>query len=89
MADTVDEDYRFETLPHAFGSDRREMVERKLKQLYRSTPSTAPAPGARGRQARDDRYLFAALTNPESFTPWLQFLVAAKRRWPAYIPCRW
>ena len=38
MADTVDEDYRFETLPHASGSDRREMLDRKLKQLYRSTP---------------------------------------------------
>ena len=38
MADTVDEDYRFEMLPHASGSDRREMLERKLKQLYRSTP---------------------------------------------------
>ena len=38
MADTVDEDYRFETLPHAFGKDRHDMLERKLKQLYRSTP---------------------------------------------------
>ena len=43
MADTVDEDYRFETLPHAGGSDRREMLERKLKQLTAPRPSTAPS----------------------------------------------
>ena len=79
MADTVDEDYRFETLPHAFGSDRREMVERKLKQLYRSTPFYGANLLQRdGDKRRDDRYLFAALTNGEVFSPWLQILVAAK-----------
>ena len=31
-----------------------------------------------GDKRRDDRYLFAALTNPEIFSPWLQFLLAAK-----------
>src|SRR3970040_1404805 len=38
MVDAVEEDYRFETLPHAFGSERSEMVRRKLKQHYRNTP---------------------------------------------------
>ena len=79
MADTVDEDYRFETLPHAGGSDRREMLERKLKQLYRSTPFYGSQLQQReDDKRRDDRYLFAALTNPEIFNPWLQFLLAAK-----------
>jgi hypothetical protein len=79
MADTVDEDYRFETLPHASGSDRREMLDRKLKQLYRSTPFYGSQLQEReGDKRRDDRYLFAALTNPEIFSPWLQFLLAAK-----------
>ena len=79
MADTVDEDYRFETLPHAGGNDRREMLDRKLKQLYRSTPFYgAQLQEREGDKRRDDRYLFAALTNPEIFSPWLQFLLAAK-----------
>jgi len=38
IVDTVDEDFRFETLPHVRGRDRAEMVSRKLRQLYRSTP---------------------------------------------------
>src|SRR5215210_4051998 len=38
MVDAVEEDYRFETLPHSFGSERAQMVSRKLKQHYRNTP---------------------------------------------------
>ncbi|MEO8628214.1 MAG: hypothetical protein ABI612_08935 [Betaproteobacteria bacterium] len=78
MADTVDEDYRFETLPHAFGKDRRQMVERKLKQLYRSTPFYGASLSEREEgKRRDDRYLLAALTNPAVFEPWLRIIVAS------------
>jgi hypothetical protein len=73
MADTVDEDYRFETLPHAKGGDRAEMVARKLKQLYRGT--TYFSYSLQNREAgkrKDDRYLFAALTSPELLSPWLK-----------------
>jgi len=78
MGDTVDEDYRFETLPHASGKDRRDMIERKLKQLYRSTPFYGSSLQDReDSKRRDDRYLFAALTNPESLNPWLRLLTAS------------
>jgi hypothetical protein len=78
MADTVDEDYRFETLPHTYGKDRRDMVERKLKQLYRSTPFYgAHLSDREAGKRRDDRYLFAALTNPAVFDPWLRIIVAS------------
>src|SRR6185295_1126576 len=30
--DAVEEDYRFEMLPHSFGTDRGQMVARKLRQ---------------------------------------------------------
>jgi hypothetical protein len=78
MTDTVDEDYRFETLPHAFGKDRRDMLERKLKQLYRSTPFFGSHLTEREEgKRRDDKYLFAAVTNPELFDPWLRLLTAS------------
>jgi anti-anti-sigma regulatory factor len=78
-ADTVDEDYRFETLPHVITSDRREMVERKLKQLYRNTPFYgAQLLEREENKRRDDRYLFASVTNPEIFNPWLPVLMEAK-----------
>jgi hypothetical protein len=73
MVDAVEEDYRFESLPHSFGSDRNEMISRKLKQHYRSTPfCSARMQGRDPGKRRDDRYLFCALTNPELIAGWLQ-----------------
>ena len=34
MADSIDEDYRIEKLPHASGGDRRQLIARKLRQLF-------------------------------------------------------
>ena len=77
MVDAVEEDYRFETLPHATGSDRADMVGRKLKQHYRNTPyAAASLLGRESGKRRDDRFLFSALTNPELIGDWVQEVVA-------------
>jgi len=71
--DTVDEDYRFETLPHTSGNDRKQLIERKLKQLYRNTPYFAATLQERDKgKRRDDRFLFTALSNAELLAPWLK-----------------
>ena len=71
LVDAVEEDYRFEQLPHAGGRDRTAMVERRARQHYRTTPFHGAALLGRSPEGRrDDRYLFAALTNPDLFTPW-------------------
>ncbi len=78
IVDAVEEDYRFETLPHASGSDRAQMIERKLRQYYRSSPYCAASLiGRDSTKRRDDRFLFSALTNPEIVAPWLTALVSA------------
>jgi hypothetical protein len=78
IVDAVEEDYRFETLPHASGGDRSDMVGRKLKQHYRNTPYVAAwLLGREADKRRDDRYLFSALTNPDLLNDWLQAIVAA------------
>ena len=78
IVDAVEEDYRFETLPHASGSDRSDMVGRKLKQHYRNTPYVAASLiGRDSDKRRDDRFLFSALTNPDLINDWLQAVVAA------------
>lgn len=79
LVDAIEEDYRFETLPHASGSDRDQMVERKLRQHYRgSTFSSSQLVGRDSTKRRDDRFLFCALTNPDLIAPWLDALTAAK-----------
>jgi len=78
IVDAVEEDYRFENLPHAFGGDRSDMVGRKLKQYYRNTPYVAAwLLGRESDKRRDDQYLFSALTNPDLINDWLQAIIAA------------
>jgi hypothetical protein len=73
LVDAVEEDYRFETLPHAFGKDRSDLVRRKLKQHYRTSPYVAAwLLGREVDKRRDDRYLFSALTNPDLIDEWVQ-----------------
>ena len=75
--DAVEEDYRFETLPHSFGFERTQMVTRKLKQHYRNTPYIgAWLQGREPDKRRDDRYLFSALTNPDIVADWLRLINA-------------
>jgi hypothetical protein len=77
MVDAVEEDYRFETLPHSFGPDRAQMVARKLRQHYRTTPYIgAWLQGRDSDKRRDDRYLFSALTNPDIPAAWLRIINA-------------
>jgi hypothetical protein len=72
MVDVVEEDYRFELLPHSSGRDRSELLDRRLRQLYRNTPySAAVLQGRDPGKRRDDQYLFLALINPDLVENWL------------------
>ncbi len=75
VADTVDEDYRSEILPHVQGRARAELLARKLRQFFRNARFTgAWRQGRETTGRRDDRYLLAALTDDEWLTPWLAVL---------------
>lgn len=79
LVDAVEEDYRFESLPYTGGSERREMVNRKLRQHYRNSPyCSALRQGRDSGKRRDERYLFCALTNPELITAWVQAVIDRK-----------
>lgn len=72
LLDVVEEDYRFEMLPHAAGRDRTELLDRRLRQLYRNTPYCgALLQGRDTEKRRDDQYLFFALLNPDLLDAWL------------------
>ncbi len=78
LVDAVEEDYRAELLPHVGGSERTAMVQRRLRQLYRTSPyHAAVRQGRQADQRRDDRYLFAALTNADLFAPWAEVIEQA------------
>jgi hypothetical protein len=75
VADTVDEDYRSEILPHVQGQARAELLARKLKQVFRNARFTGAWRQTRETTGRrDDRYLLAALSDADWLTPWLSVL---------------
>jgi hypothetical protein len=75
VADTVDEDYRSEILPHVRGHACAELLARKLRQVFRNARFTGAWRQARETTGRrDDRYLLAALTDTDWLTPWLSIL---------------
>lgn len=74
--DSVDEIYRGETLPRAFGRDRAEMTARRLRQIVHQSPYRAALRQGREKTARinGDRYLLMGLTNPEQVRAWLDII---------------
>jgi hypothetical protein len=75
VADTVDEDYRSEALPHVTGRARDELLTRKLKQVFRNARFLGAWRQERETSGRrDDRYLLAAFADADWLTPWLAVL---------------
>ena len=72
IADVVEEEFREETVPHAFPWDRRGLIRTRAARVF---------PGVRylharwlGREPsgrRDDRVRLSAITRPEVLAPWL------------------
>ncbi len=72
IVDSVDEDYRLETLPHVLGRARQELLTRKLRQIFRNAPYSAAIQQGRASEGRrDDRYLMVSLTDSEWLHPWV------------------
>jgi hypothetical protein len=75
IADAIEEDYRLETMPHSSGQARKEMLQRKLSQIYRNSDyKTAQFVGRENDKRRDDHILFTALVNNDLLTPWVAVL---------------
>ena len=77
LTDFIEEDFRYETVPHLRGSERAALIQRKFEQYYRNTPfrqALALHRQAEGR--RDDEMLFSALTNPALILPWVNTMLA-------------
>ncbi len=75
LVDLIEEDFRLDTIPYVRGNDRRELLDRKLNQMFRGTPfrhAIVIDREAAGR--RDNRVLYTSITNPELLTPWLDIL---------------
>lgn len=76
LTDLVEEDFRFESIPHVRGKDHADIVGRKFEQFYRNTPLRhAQVQYRESEGRRDDVMLLSALTNPALITPWLELML--------------
>ncbi|ALO45372.1 hypothetical protein [Pseudohongiella spirulinae] len=76
LVDCIEEDFRHDSIAHVGGSDRRELLKRKLKLQFRNTPyRLATIIGREKSGRRDDNVLFSALSNPELLDPWTDTLL--------------
>src|SRR5262249_54775877 len=79
FVDLTEEDFRLDTIPHVGASDRDAILNRKLQQIYRSTPYRhAQLQGREAEGRRDDRVIYTAVTNPEVLRPWIEILERLK-----------
>lgn len=79
IVDVVEEEFRNETIPHLFGRDKKEYINRRLNQHYRTTTYRGTLDLGREKTGRrDDKMLFTALTNPGVFKPWIDCLLEHK-----------
>lgn len=79
LADVVEEGFQYETTPAVSGADRKALISRRLAQYFYGSPlTTALSLGRETIGRRDERMLFAALTRPANFEPWLAILREAE-----------
>ncbi|MBL1141979.1 MAG: hypothetical protein HND53_08120 [Proteobacteria bacterium] len=75
LVDVIEEEFRQDTIPHVFGSDRSALIERKQSRLFRDTDYIHVLSQGREEEGRrDDRLLFIALTRQEIVKPWVELL---------------
>ena len=75
VVDVIEEEYRQDTIPHVFGSDRRAIIERKQLRLFRnSTYCHADIQDREETGRKDDNVLFMSLSNPGVIRPWLRLV---------------
>ena len=79
LADIPDEGFQIEALPYSQGADRGALLARKLGQYFYGSPLAAAfSYGSEKTGRKDEKFLFAAMTRPQLFEPWLAALRAAE-----------
>ena len=72
IANSIDEDYRVESLPHTTGKTRTEILQRKLNQFSRNAVyRTAHFINRDADKRKDDHFLFVALNNTDFLSGWI------------------
>jgi len=75
MVDIIEEGFRVESMPRAFGSDRKSLTQRLLTRHFRTTSYRHLTIQGRHKTGRRDlQVLISGLTNPELLHGWVEII---------------
>jgi hypothetical protein len=75
MVDIIEEGFRVESMPRAFGGDRKSLTQRLLARHFRTTSYRHLTVQGRQKTGRRDlRVLISGLTNPELLHGWVEII---------------
>lgn len=75
LVDVFEEEFKRDTVPHVFGTDRVSIIERKKARLFRdSTYYYAKVQGRETAGRKDDQLLLSAITNSKLLGSWVELL---------------
>jgi len=75
LVDLFAEEFRLETIPHVYGSDRTALIARKHARYFLDTPYCHTKILGREEAGRkDDRIFLSAITTPDLIEPWISLL---------------
>ena len=75
LLDISEEEFRMETIPHVFGSDRKAILDRKKERLFRGSSYVySEAQGRETEGRRDDNILMSSIGDAALLRPWLALL---------------
>jgi len=76
IADVIEESFRYDSIAHVSGSDRKAILNRKMEYLFRDTVyRTAKIIERETAGRRNDKVLLSALTKPDQLEPWVKLVV--------------
>jgi len=81
VVDLAGEDFHEELIPYLRGSDREQVLRRRLAQRYRDTRlATALSLGYVSGERRNERLLLTSFTNTQRLAPWLDALAESEAK---------
>lgn len=79
VVDVIEEEFSIDSLPAVSGSDRRSLIERRLKKRFSRTPyRTGVYLGKRRRASDNFNAVYTAITNHELIDPWIELITRHK-----------
>ncbi len=79
VVDVIEEEFSTDSLPAVSGSDRRSLMERRLKKRFSRTPyRTGVYLGKRRRATDNFNAVYTAITNHELIDPWIALITRHK-----------